>query len=83
MTGGVAPDGPIRDWAGAGAPSTSSPGRMTPAAAELVQVDLPETLRYRLKNRLLGPPLVNEQLSGERLGRPSALGVLSPDCISS
>jgi amino acid transporter len=46
-------------------------------------VDLPETLRYRLKNKLLGPPLVNDQLSGERLGRPSALGVLSPDCISS
>ncbi|MGH9079933.1 MAG: amino acid permease [Acidimicrobiales bacterium] len=46
-------------------------------------MDLPETLRYRLKNKLLGPPLVNEQLSGERLGRPSALGVLAPDCISS
>jgi amino acid transporter len=56
---------------------------MTPAAAALVKVDLPETLRYRLKNALLGPPLVNEQLGGERLGRPSALGVLSPDCISS
>jgi amino acid transporter len=49
----------------------------------VVKVDLPETLRYRLKNALLGPPLVNEQLGDERLGRPSALGVLSPDCISS
>lgn len=56
---------------------------MTPSAGAPVRVDLPETLRYRLKNLLLGPPLVNEQLSGERLGRPSALGVLSPDCISS
>jgi amino acid transporter len=48
-----------------------------------VKLDIPETLRYRMKNVLLGPPLVNEQLGGERLGRPSALGVLSPDCISS
>ena len=54
-----------------------------PAASTVSRVDLPETLRYRLKNRLLGPPLVNEQLSGERLGRPTALGVLAPDCISS
>jgi amino acid transporter len=36
-----------------------------------------------LKNKLLGPPLVTEQLSSERLGRPTALGVLAPDCISS
>ncbi len=43
----------------------------------------PETFRYRLKNRLLGPPLVTEQLSAERLSRPMALGVLAPDCISS
>jgi amino acid transporter len=56
---------------------------MQPTATAVIRVDLPETLRYRLKNKLLGPPLVNDQLSGERLGRPSALGVLSPDCISS
>ncbi len=43
----------------------------------------PETLRYRLKNRLLGPPLVTEQLTSERLGRPTALAVLSSDVISS
>ncbi len=54
-----------------------------PTASAVVKVDLPETLRYRLKNSLLGPPLVNERLSDERLGRPSALGVLAPDCISS
>jgi len=54
-----------------------------PAAAPPVKVDLPESLRYRLKNALLGPPLVNEKLGDERLGRPSALGVLAPDCISS
>jgi amino acid transporter len=44
---------------------------------------IPETRRYRLKNKLLGPPLVTEQLATERLSRPVALGVLSPDCISS
>jgi amino acid transporter len=44
---------------------------------------IPERKRYRLKNFLLGKPLVTEQLSSERLGRPSALGVLAPDCISS
>jgi amino acid transporter len=38
---------------------------------------------YRLKRALLGPPLVTEQLSQERLSNPVALGVLSPDCISS
>ncbi|MHB8333990.1 MAG: amino acid permease [Acidimicrobiales bacterium] len=43
----------------------------------------PETLGYRLKRMLLGRPYVTEQLSGERLRRPIALGVLAPDCISS
>src|SRR5450755_4500903 len=48
-------------------------------AAEMI----PETRRYRLKNKLLGPPLVTEQLSSERLGRPTALAILSSDVISS
>ncbi len=43
----------------------------------------PETFRYRLKNKLLGPPLTTERLSSERLGRPTALAVLSSDVISS
>jgi amino acid transporter len=43
----------------------------------------PETLGYRLKRILLGKPYVTEQLSGERLNRILALGVLAPDCISS
>jgi amino acid transporter len=43
----------------------------------------PETLGYRLKRVLLGKPYVTEQLSGERLNRILALGVLAPDCISS
>jgi amino acid transporter len=44
---------------------------------------LPETRGYRLKRALLGKPLVSEQLGEERLPAPIALGVLSPDCISS
>ncbi len=45
--------------------------------------DLGETLGYAIKRRLLGPPLVNEQLREERLSKPLALGVLAPDGISS
>ncbi|HEY7147053.1 MAG TPA: amino acid permease [Streptosporangiaceae bacterium] len=47
------------------------------------QSDLAETLGYSVKRRLLGPPMVNEQLSEERLSKPIALGVLAPDGISS
>jgi amino acid transporter len=46
-------------------------------------VDLPETLRYRLKNTLLGPPIASDRQSSERLGKPTALAVLSSDVISS
>ncbi len=61
-----------------------SPGPTPPAFIPGVAADsIPERRRYRLKNKLLGPPLVTEQLSSERLGRPTALGVLAPDCISS
>ena len=42
-----------------------------------------ESFWYSAKRRLLGPPLVNEQLSEERLSQPLALGVLSCDGISS
>jgi amino acid transporter len=46
-------------------------------------VALPETLRYRLKGLLLGPPLATERQATERLGKPTALAVLSSDVISS
>src|SRR5579875_852405 len=45
--------------------------------------DLPEGFMYSVKRRLLGRPLVNEQLGEQRLSKPLALGVLSPDGISS
>jgi amino acid transporter len=44
---------------------------------------LSETFGYKLKRKMLGPPLVNEQLSDEKLSRPLAIGVLSCDGISS
>jgi len=36
----------------------------------------PDGFWYSVKRRVLGPPLVNEQLGNERLSRPLALGVL-------
>jgi amino acid transporter len=65
-------------------PAGSAPGaRMRPTATPRAVVDLPETLRYRLKNVLLGPPIASDRQSSERLGKPTALAVLSSDVISS
>jgi amino acid transporter len=44
---------------------------------------LPETFWYTAKRRLLGPPMINAQLREQRLSKTLALGVLSPDGISS
>jgi amino acid transporter len=44
---------------------------------------IPETTGYKLKRRLLGRPLVSEDLHGECLGKPTALAVLSSDVMSS
>ena len=44
---------------------------------------LPESFRYRVKRKLLGPPLVSDELAGQRLGKPTALAVLSSDVMSS
>jgi amino acid transporter len=54
-----------------------------PSALSATAVDIPESLGYRVKRKVLGKPLVNDQLYGEKLSRPIALGVLAPDCISS
>ncbi len=45
--------------------------------------NLPESRRYRVKRVLLGPPLVSDELQGQRLGKPTALAVLSSDVMSS
>ena len=45
--------------------------------------NLPEGVGYTLKRRLLGPPMVNQELDEQRLSNAAALGVLAPDGISS
>jgi hypothetical protein len=72
-------DPPVLD-----AGSATSGSRLAPEIIPAQVADrLPETFRYRLKNRLLGPPIATERQSTERLGRPTALAVLSSDVISS
>ena len=44
---------------------------------------LPESFWYNAKRKLLGPPIVNADLQDQRLSKKLALGVLSPDGISS
>jgi hypothetical protein len=57
---------------------------MRRAAGSLLRLDdLAEGPGYTLKRRLLGKPLINEQLGDQRLSKTLALGVLSPDGISS
>ncbi|MST33582.1 amino acid permease, partial [Acidimicrobiaceae bacterium USS-CC1] len=69
---------------GTGADRPAEPEWLTPSPTSPgTRPDLPESTAYRLKRRLLGPPLVSEQLHGERLGRPTALAVLSSDVMSS
>ncbi|MGH9105513.1 MAG: amino acid permease [Acidimicrobiales bacterium] len=61
----------------AGLPVWAEPVAASPGA------QLPESAAYRLKRLLLGPPLISDQLSAERLGKPTALAVLSSDVMSS
>ncbi len=42
-----------------------------------------ESVGYVFKRLLLGKPMINDQLSAERLSNPIALGVLSSDAMSS
>ncbi|HTT89593.1 MAG TPA: amino acid permease [Acidimicrobiales bacterium] len=58
-------------------PGWDRPVRVSPGP------QLPESAAYRLKRRLLGPPLISEQLTTQRLGKPTALAVLSSDVMSS
>jgi amino acid transporter len=53
------------------------------AQADVTAGELPDGFWYGVKRRVLGPPLVTEQLKNERLSRPLALGVLSCDGLSS
>ena len=66
-----------------GAKLSDGTGPIDLAGGAVGGADIPETFGYTLKRKLLGPPLVNEQIDSERLSRPLALGVLSCDGISS
>jgi amino acid transporter len=65
-----------------GAPDHSAPAAPKPFPAASA-VSLPERRRYRLKKRLLGPPLPTDALEHERLGIPTALAVFASDNLSS
>ncbi|HEY0932668.1 MAG TPA: APC family permease, partial [Trebonia sp.] len=60
-----------------------SGGQGNRQAARQQHVTQPDSFWYTAKTKLLGPPLVNDQLGEQRLSKPLALGVLSPDGISS
>jgi amino acid transporter len=62
--------------------SVALPGWAQPHGP-LTHPQLPESAAYRLKRRLLGQPLISDQLSTQRLGKPTALAVLSSDVMSS
>lgn len=47
------------------------------------QVRLPERLSYRIKNKLLGPPINSDRLQHERLNKKTALAVFASDNLSS
>jgi amino acid transporter len=71
---------------GSGGPDGHGPGPnwLRPQrSSSRTSPDLPESPLYRLKRTLLGPPLVSEELTTERLGKPIALAVLSSDVMSS
>ncbi|MBI4932263.1 MAG: amino acid permease [Actinobacteria bacterium] len=56
---------------------------VTPRTADAAAPELPEPFSYRLKTKLLGPPLHSERLQHETLGRPTALAVFASDNLSS
>ena len=56
---------------------------MIPRSGHPGDDQLRDTLPYRAKRLLLGPPLVTERLAKEKLNNRTALGVLASDCISS
>jgi amino acid transporter len=64
-------------------PADATPAAAPPPADRPPVIELPEPLGYRLKNKVLGPPLNTEQLAHERLGRPTALAVFASDNLSS
>ena len=54
-----------------------------PPLPEPLPPPLPQSVGYTLKRLFLGKPLITDQLKDEKLSNRVALGVLSPDAISS
>ncbi|MDQ1468363.1 MAG: hypothetical protein QOH10_2778, partial [Actinomycetota bacterium] len=77
MTVESAPAGPPR----AGEPTTAASGAGVAAPGAVPVV--PESVGYRAKKRLLGPPLSTDALEHQRLGKPTALAVFASDNLSS
>src|SRR5205085_2500390 len=69
---------PTTDTAPAAQETVRRPPKVIPLA-----IAPPEPFLYRVKNRLLGPPLATAQLPHERLGKPTALTVFASDNLSS
>ena len=65
------------------ATATRTERRPTPLPVEPGVPLPPDSIGYRVKNRLLGPPLHTEELEHERLGKPTALAVFASDNLSS
>ncbi|HEY4609126.1 MAG TPA: amino acid permease [Ilumatobacteraceae bacterium] len=55
----------------------------TPVPVAPVVPTIPEPLGYRIKNKVLGPPLHSDRLEHETLGKPTALAVFASDNLSS
>jgi amino acid transporter len=68
---------------GARKPTEHDLTRLPTRTDTTIAASLPESLKYRVKRKLLGPPLVSDELEGQRLGKPTALAVLSSDVMSS
>jgi len=83
-TSGPTTDPPaVAQDAVAGRPGQEGPVKPPVRSEPTPVAELPESTRYRIKRFLLGPPLVSDRLSGQRLGKPTALAVLSSDVMSS
>ena len=54
-----------------------------PAPAASTVPSIPEPMGYRLKNKVLGPPLHSDRLEHETLDNPTALAVFASDNLSS
>jgi amino acid transporter len=65
------------------ASALSSPKDLKPQPVPAPSELPPDDLRYRVKSKLLGPPLHTEQLEHERLGKPTGLAVFASDNLSS